>query len=133
MKGGCDTTSVWLPSFIFLQGLTDCKVYICSKSYSLLSFLESFELSTTQWLLVVICGLLWGMSKAGLKGVAMIAVPIMAFVFGSKPSTGIVLPMLIMADVLAVSYYNRHAQWSYLFKILPWTMLGVIFGVLVGK
>ncbi len=62
----------------------------------------------------------------------MVAVPIMAYVFGSKASTGIVLPMLILADILAVLYYHRHAQWSFLLKILPWTMLGVLLGVWVG-
>ncbi len=98
----------------------------------MIDFLRSFDLPTTHWLLVILCGLLWGMSKAGLKGVSMVAVPIMAFVFGSKPSTGIVLPMLIMADVFAVIYYHRHADWSLLIKILPWTMMGVMLGVWVG-
>ena len=108
--------------------------YLCSRStkLSLLSFLESFELSFVQWSLVICCGLLWGLSKAGLKGVSMVAVPIMAYVFGGKASTGIVLPMLIMADVLAVVYYHRHADWSILVRILPWTMIGVLLAVWLG-
>ncbi len=31
--------------------------------------------------------------------------------FGGKVSTGIILPMLIAGDILAVAYYHRHADW----------------------
>ena len=60
------------------------------------------------------------------------AVPIMAYIFGSRASTGIVLPMLILADLMAVRYYSRHAQWRFLFKLLPWTCLGIMLGTWVG-
>jgi uncharacterized membrane protein YfcA len=72
------------------------------------------------------------LSKSGIKGIAVMAVPIMAYIFGSKASTGIVLPMLILADLLAVRYYSRHAQWRYLIKLLPWTFLGIILGTWIG-
>ncbi len=91
-----------------------------------------FDVGLTGWILMMLCALLWGTSKAGIKGVATIAVPIMAYVFGSKPSTGIVLPALIIADVMAVIYYNRHAKWAILVRILPWTMVGVIIAVWAG-
>ncbi len=92
-----------------------------------------FSLTTWQWIILMGCGWLYGLSKAGIKGVATVAVPLMAIVFGGKASTGIVLPMLIIADVMAVIYYNRHAQWSYLLLLLPWTMVGVILGVWAGE
>ena len=74
-----------------------------------------------------------GMSKAGLKGVDMLSVTLMAFVFGSKSSTGIVLPLLCMADIAAVMYYNRHAQWKHFWKLVPWMMAGILLGVYLGK
>lgn len=73
------------------------------------------------------------MSKSGLKGMGIVIVTLMALVHGAKASTGILLPLLIFADVLAVIYYNRHAQWGYLLKFLPWMLLGVLIGVYVGK
>ncbi len=94
--------------------------------------LESFDVGTAGWLLAILCAFLWGMSKSGIKGVATVAVPIMAFVFGSKASTGLIVPMLISADLLAVIYYRRHAKWVYLWRILPWTFLGIIIGVWIG-
>lgn len=74
-----------------------------------------------------------GISKAGVKGIGIIIVVILAFVFGEKSSTGILLPMLIAADVLAVIYYNRHTQWVYIKKLLPWMVIGVLVGVWVGN
>ncbi len=91
-----------------------------------------FELSTFSWILVGICSIIWGLSKSGIKGIAVMAVPVMAYLFGSRPSTGVVLPMLIIADIMAVLYYSRHAQWKYLLKLLPWTMAGIVLGTWVG-
>lgn len=78
------------------------------------------------------CAMLIGMAKAGVKGMGMLIVPIMAAIFGGKPSAGLVLPMLSFADLFAVSYYNRHAQWKYLRRLLPAAILGVFIGVGVG-
>jgi hypothetical protein len=82
--------------------------------------------------MVIICALLIGMSKTGISGAGMAVIPIMAAIFGGKLSTGIVLPLLSMADVFAVSYYHRHANWSYVLRLLPWTILGVFIGIYVG-
>ena len=86
-----------------------------------------------QWLLVILAAFLIGMGKAGLKGVDMLNVTLMAIVFGGKSSTGIVLPLLCVADIAAVAYYNRHAQWKYFWKLVPWMMVGILMGVFIGK
>lgn len=57
----------------------------------------------------------------------------LAFVFGEKASTGILLPLLISADIFAVTYYHRHAQWSFIKKLLPWMIAGVLVGVWIGN
>jgi uncharacterized membrane protein YfcA len=74
-----------------------------------------------------------GLAKAGLKGIDMLNVTLMALVFGGKASTGIVLPLLCTADIAAVIYYHRHAQWSHLWKLLPWMAVGVLIGVFAGR
>ncbi|MBS3775104.1 MAG: sulfite exporter TauE/SafE family protein [Bacteroidales bacterium] len=81
----------------------------------------------------MLSGILVGAAKTGLSGAAFIVVPMMVVIFGGKPSTGMLLPMLIMGDILAVSYYNRHADWRYVFKPIPWAIAGVVIGVLVGN
>jgi uncharacterized protein len=74
-----------------------------------------------------------GLTKAGLKGIDMLNVTLMALVFGGKASTGIVLPLLCAADIAAVIYYHRHAQWKHFWKLLPWMAAGILIGVFAGK
>jgi len=73
------------------------------------------------------------MSKAGLKGIGILVVILLAFVYEAKASTGILLPMLIIADIIAVIYYRRSVRWDYLKRFLPWMIAGVLFGNYVGK
>jgi uncharacterized membrane protein YfcA len=86
-----------------------------------------------QWTLILSGTFILGLSKAGLKGIEMMNITIMALVFGGKSSTGVVLPLLCAADILAVTYYRRHMQWPQFWKIIPWMMAGVLIGVYVGS
>lgn len=95
--------------------------------------LNSLELNNLQWLLFMLCGLLIGLSKTGLSGAGLMVVPLMAGIFGGKNSVAILLPMLIVADVFAVKYYNRHANWRYVVLLLPWAVAGIIIATFVGK
>ncbi len=90
------------------------------------------EISTTSWILSFLAAFVIGLSKAGIKGIAIINVTFMAIAFEAKQSTGIVLPLLVVADVFAVIYYNRHTQWKYVAKFLPWMLLGIILGSWFG-
>jgi uncharacterized protein len=92
-----------------------------------------FIFSFFNWGLILLAAFFIGLSKAGLKGIDMMNVTIMAIVFGSKASTGIVLPLLCIADIIAVSYYHRHAQWNHFWKLIPWMAIGILVGVYVGK
>ncbi len=104
------------------------------KTFSTLIIMQSlFTQSATNWILIGIAAFIIGLSKAGIKGIDMINVTIMAIVFGSKASTGVVLPLLCAGDVLAVAYYHRHAQWNHFWKLLPWMIIGILVGVFVGK
>jgi uncharacterized membrane protein YfcA len=86
-----------------------------------------------QWVLLALCGLLVGMAKTGLSGVGLMVVPILANAFGGRPSVGLLLPMLILADVFAVTWYNRHAEWKHVLRLLPWALAGILVATLVGK
>jgi len=95
--------------------------------------LSTFILSPFNWFLIVLCAMLIGMSKTGVPGVSMIVVPTLALIFGGKPSTGILLPILITADIFAVIYYHRHANWNHLLRALPWAIAGLILALWVGN
>ena len=98
-----------------------------------LSFLSDYGFSNLQWILLLLCSMLIGMSKTGISGVGLMVVPILANAFGGRPSVGLLLPILILADIFAVSYYNRHAQWKHILRLIPWTFAGILVATLVGK
>lgn len=91
------------------------------------------DLSTMQWVTVIIAAFLVGFSKTGIGGVMMLAIPILASVFGGKDSTGVMLPMLIVGDVFAILYYHRSAEWKNIITPLPSALAGLILGVIVGN
>ncbi|PIB34157.1 hypothetical protein BFP72_01290 [Reichenbachiella sp. 5M10] len=95
--------------------------------------LFGYSLSHESLLAFLLVGVLVGMSKTGVHGANMLAVPLLAVIFGGKSSSGIMLPVLIMADFVGVKYYHRHAESKYLWKLLPWTILGVLLGTYFGQ
>lgn len=93
----------------------------------------SEDVPLSSWALAALAAFLIGISKSGLKGLSLFNVTLLALAFGAKSSTGIIMPFLILGDVLAVVYYNRHAQWKPLLKILPWMVVGILIGAFLGK
>lgn len=98
-----------------------------------MDFFLQFNLSGFEWLVLSLSALAIGLSKTGLSGLGTMFVPVMAAVFGGKASSGIVLPMLVMADVFAVIYYRRHADWPVLMKLLPWAFVGIFIGTFTSQ
>ncbi len=94
--------------------------------------LFSFDLSYSNFGIVLLVALFIGMAKTGVHGAGMMSVPILANVFGGQLSSGVMLPMLVMADVLGVWYYHRHASWQHLKVLFPWAAVGVVIGTVTG-
>ena len=99
------------------------------------SFLLSLhtDLNPGYFLLFLLVALVVGMSKAGLSGISLSVIPVMALIFGAKESTGVMLPMLIIADIMAVIYYRRSAVWKHILRILPWVAAGIFIALLTGN
>ncbi len=74
-----------------------------------------------------------GISKAGIRGLDAFQVVLMAVIFGSKVSTGIVLPLLCIADILAVLYYKKSVDWKIFFSLMPSMIVGVFSGLFLGQ
>lgn len=99
----------------------------------LAAFIQSYELTSAQWIILALSGLLIGMSKTGISGVGLMVVPLLANAFGGRTSVGLLLPILILADLFAVSWYNRHAQWRHILRLIPWAFAGIISATIIGK
>jgi uncharacterized membrane protein YfcA len=85
-----------------------------------------FELSAWQWALAALGAFMVGVSKTGVPGLGILSVAIFAFVFPAEISPGVLLPLLVVADVVAVASYRRHAVWLHLWKLFPWVALGIV-------
>lgn len=101
--------------------------------HEMMESLSDMQISTGGWAVAIAGAFLLGVAKGGIKGFGAIITTMIALVFGSKVSTGILMPLLIVGDIFAVVYYHRHAQWSYLWKLMPWMIIGVLIGVWYGK
>lgn len=91
------------------------------------------DLTTGHILLFFSLALIVGMSKAGLTGLGLVASPAMAIIFGARESTGILLPMLLTADIMSVLYYRRHAEWKYIIRVIPWVAAGIGAATITGS
>jgi len=69
-----------------------------------------------------------GLAKGGIVGVGNLTVIIFAYVFEAKASVGLLLPVLISADIIAITVYRQHAEWKHLRRLLPWMFAGIIVG-----
>ena len=85
------------------------------------------EFTLLHWILLAVAALCVGVSKAGFSGIGLIPVFLMAELFG-KSSVGILLPMLVVADISVYSGFRKHGSWAPVWKLLPPTILGVAAG-----
>jgi uncharacterized membrane protein YfcA len=86
------------------------------------------SITVFEWCLLCIAAIGIGISKSGLSGISMVHVMVFAYVFGALPSTGVVLPMLIVGDISATFAFGRHANWSHVRRMLPPALVGVTLG-----
>lgn len=88
-------------------------------------------LEIQQYLLIALGALFVGLGKGGLPGLGNLTVVFFAIALPAKASVGILLPILISADLIAVVVYRRHALWPYIIKLTPSMVLGIVAGFLL--
>jgi uncharacterized membrane protein YfcA len=71
-----------------------------------------------------------GFSKTAVSGANTVSLAIFAAVLPARASTGVLLPVLIAGDLLAVLTYRRHAHWPTLWRLFPAVAAGVVLGTL---
>src|SRR5687768_1441801 len=90
--------------------------------------MPAISLQPWQWPIAIFGALFIGLSKTGIPGVGIFAVALFALVYPAREATGLVLPLLIAADLVAVKSYHRHAVWSHLWRLFPWAATGIVLG-----
>jgi len=92
--------------------------------------MDLLALSPLQWALAGLAAYMIGLSKSGLSGLGMVTVVLMAVVMRGHEmaSTGVVLPLLICGDLMAVRAFRAHVVWRHVLRILPPALVGVVIG-----
>ena len=85
-------------------------------------------LTPFQWSIAACAALFIGLTKSGFAGFGLLIVSLMAMILPAKESTGAVLPLLIVADLMAVSGFRHHVDWKEIRSLLPATLPGLIAG-----
>lgn len=91
------------------------------------------QLTSIQWYTAIFTALLLGFTKTGISGLNMLTIPLMAEQFGGKASSGIMLILLIFADSIAIGRYYKYIKISYVWKLIPWVLGGLLTGMLIGN
>lgn len=89
---------------------------------------QAMDLHAWQWAVAALGAVGIGLSKTGIPGLGILAVALFAIAMPSRESVGVVLPVLIVGDIIAVSLYRRHAVWSHLVRLFPAAAVGVVIG-----
>jgi uncharacterized membrane protein YfcA len=92
-------------------------------------------LTPAHWSLLITGALIMGMSKGGLPGAGNLTVAIYALVLedalgpvGVPLSVGLLLPVLISADLTATLVYRKYTDWKFIIRLLPCFIIGTILG-----
>ena len=86
------------------------------------------DLNFFGWITVAVCAIMIGISKTGIPGLGILVVPLMALVLPTRQSTGILLGILILADVFAITYHRHNARWLHVLILLPPALAGIVVG-----
>lgn len=81
------------------------------------------------WLVAVSAVFIVALSKSGLMGsLGMVAVPMLALVMPPRDAAGMMLPLLLVIDAIAIWTYRKDADWRILMIMLPGAFIGTLLG-----
>lgn len=86
------------------------------------------DIELIDWILIALCAMTVGIAKTGMPGLGILPVPLMALAVPSRESTGLLLGILILADLFAITYHRHNAQWRHVIRLLPPAFAGIVTG-----
>lgn len=82
----------------------------------------------SETLILLAAALLSGFSKFSVGGMGMLIVPVLMLAYPGPEALGILVPIYIFADLIAIFMYRRAVNWTVLLRLLPLQMVGMGLG-----
>lgn len=89
------------------------------------------ELTPWMWALLLLAASFVGLSKTAVPGINTLSIAIFAALLPAKPSTGLMLILLLVGDLFALWTYRKHADWRTLWRLFPSVVVGLAVGAVV--
>jgi uncharacterized protein len=90
------------------------------------------DLTVQQWVVLAAGSVVLGLSRTGIRGASFLVIPVFAALFGGRASSGIVLVLLLLGDLVAITRYRGEVTWKQVRVLLPWAVMGVVLGTVIG-
>ncbi|MGF1707497.1 sulfite exporter TauE/SafE family protein [Enterovibrio baiacu] len=83
------------------------------------------------WLYISLACLVTGFSKFSVGGMGLIILPLTMLAFPGPEALGVIIPLYLLTDIIAVCTYRKDVNWRVLAKLLPFSALGVMLGTVI--
>ena len=91
------------------------------------------EFTFDQNLWLALAALCVGLSKGGLPGIGMLAVPMLALFMSPIAAAALLLPIYLLSDAVAVYLYRHEYSLKYIKLLIPAGLLGVLVGAVTAS
>lgn len=84
-----------------------------------------FELSL---LWITLAAVVTGFSKFSTGGMGLLILPLVMLAFPGPEALGVIIPLYVITDLMAITRYRKGLDLKVLFNLLPLAILGVVLG-----
>ncbi|WP_191601982.1 sulfite exporter TauE/SafE family protein [Marinomonas algicola] len=80
------------------------------------------------FLILTLAGLITGFSKFSVGGMGLLVVPILMIAAPGPEALGILVPLYLITDIMAIISYRSKIAWSVVWHFMPLGVLGMLLG-----
>lgn len=78
--------------------------------------------------ILIVIALLVGFNKTALPALGLFILTMLMLLFSPRTAIGLMLPLLMVADIYAIIAYRKWVDWKRLLKLFPWVLVGLTIG-----
>ena len=77
---------------------------------------------------ITLAAVVTGFSKFSTGGMGMLILPLMMLAFPGPEALGVIIPLYVMTDLMAITRYRKGLDYKVLINLLPLAMIGILLG-----